>query len=595
MRIFKRILAVLLVLALLGGLGYGGWYFFLRNGSTLLALGQRFEAEGRYDWAVRCYEWAWDREPENAAMPLALAACHAAEGNYTLCESTLWDAVEAMPEQTELYFALSRAYVAQDKLLDAAHLDEQITHPEARAAFNAARPAAPAVQPEPGVYDEDCTVSLSYSSGTAYWTLSGNYPSLETDAYTAPVRLVGQEATVLALVVDANGLVSPVAAADYVVGFVNEPVTIADPALDALLRQSMGWVDGVELTTNMLATVESLTLTAEVTDLSQLPLLVNLKTLDAAALTHSVDWTLLDGLTALESLSLPPLTVDLHGLETIGTLTRLKTLQLAGCGLTTLAPLEQLTALETLDVTDCIIGDLTPLRNMIWLKTLRLGGNAVTELSPLSGLTALEELDLHGNPLRQLEPIAGLTGLRTLDISATGTARLDCLSGMTALEELNASGNSIDSLAPLEALRKLTVLDLSHNALTDAEPLVQLTELMELDLSYNQLTALPDFDDGCALTFLTVSHNRLTGLEGLADLARLNYVYADYNEITDLSPLSSCLVLVQVDAFENPTRVAQSLIDMGVIVHYTPVFDEETGGELTVEPDADGETTGTEE
>ena len=44
---------------------------------------------------------------------------------------------------------------------------------------------------------------------------------------------------------------------------------------------------------------------------------------------------------------------------------------------------------------------------------------------------------------------------------------------------------------------------------------------------------------------------------------------------------------MQVDAFENPTRVAQALIDMGVIVHYTPVFDEETGPNSSVDP---GET-----
>lgn len=583
MRTIKRILIMILLLALLSGLGFGGWYFFLRDGSGFTTLAMRFEMEGNYDWALRCYAWAWEREPDNVAMPLALANCYAASGNYTRCESVLWDAIEQMPEQIELYIALSQAYVAQDKLLDAAHLDEQITHPDARAAFNAARPEAPVIQPAAGNYDEDCTVSLSYSSGTAFWTLTGNYPSVETDAYTAPVRLIGQEASVYALVVDANGLVSPLASADYQVGFVNEPVTIADTALDALLRESMGWVEGVELTTNMLATVEKLTLTEDVIDLSQLPQMLHLKELDATALKHSVDWTILEGLNDLESLSLPALTVDIHALEVIGGLSQLRTLNLKGCGLTTLAPLSNLSKLESLDVTDCIVGDLSPLENLQWLKTLRLGGNAVTDVSALAGLTELEELDLSGNPLESLDALGGLTKLTKLNIASTGAGSLDALRNLTALKDLDASENQISDLAPLGGMKLLTSLNLRDNQLSSLEVLVQLTELMELDVSYNQLSDLPDFEEDCALTFLTVSHNQLTNLEGLANLARLNYVYADYNEITDLQPLTSCQVLVQVDAFENPTRVAQTLIDMGVIVHYTPVFDEETGSEITLE------------
>ena len=108
MRILKRTLILLLVLALLAGIGTGLWYFFLRDGRTFVALAKRFEAGENYDWALRCYEWAWDREPENAAMPLALADCYARSGNSTRCEATLWDAIERMPGETELYFALSR-------------------------------------------------------------------------------------------------------------------------------------------------------------------------------------------------------------------------------------------------------------------------------------------------------------------------------------------------------------------------------------------------------------------------------------------------------------------------------------------------------
>ena len=180
MRIFKRILITLLLLAILAGIAAGVWYLFLRNGATFVKLAKRFETAGTYDWAVRCYEWAWDREPENVSMPLALAECYARSGNDTRREATLWDAIERMPEQTELYFALSRAYVSQNKLLDAAHLDEQIHHPEALAAFNAARPATPRAQ-------SDAMTANSLARGRFPSKLSANTAS-DSTATSSDVR-----------------------------------------------------------------------------------------------------------------------------------------------------------------------------------------------------------------------------------------------------------------------------------------------------------------------------------------------------------------------------------------------------------------------
>lgn len=593
MRIFKRIVLTLLVLALLFGAVWAGWYYLLRDGSTWLTLAQRLEAEERYDWALRCYRWAWSREPYNTALPMDLAECYEVSGNYTKCEATLWEAIERMPGEVELYQMLSRVYVAQNKLLDAAQLDEQIDHPTAKAAFQAARPEAPVLQPEGGEYETDCTVSLSYVTGTAYWTLNGAYPSLTEDAYTAPVHLVGQEATAMALVVGENGLVSPVVTAQYVVGFVDEPVTLVDPALDTLVRQTMGWVDNVQLTTGMLTQVESLTLTPEVAALDQLALLVNLRELDASALGRGADWSVLAGMTQLETLRLPPMTLDTISMQTIGSLTSLRVLSMAGCGLTTLSQLANLTALEELDLTDGSIGDCSPLANMTNLRVLRLGGNAVTDVTALAGLTALEELDLHENPIADLSPLKELRRMRVLNIASTGTEGLDALVYMTDLEQLDASDNWITTVNMLSRMTLLTELNLSHNEITVVNALAELTELFRLDLSHNALVELPDFHDECKLVFVNLSHNQLTDVEGLRDLPQLNYVYLDYNEITDLLPLTSCYTLVQVDAFENPTRVAQELIDMGVIVHYTPVFDEETGEEVSVEknpddPDADG-------
>ena len=583
MRIIKRIFITLLVLALLLGATGAVWHYFLKDGSTFVMLAERFESAGRQTWAERCYRWAWSRERGNLSIPLALADSYARSGNYTKCEAVIWEAIERTPGQTELYMTLSRIYVEQDKLLDAARLEEQIKHPDAKAAFHAVRPAAPEIQPAGGEYDTDCTVSLSYQDGTAYWTLTGEYPTVAENLYTAPVCLTGQAVSVVALTVSDEGLVSETATADYIVGFVDEPVTIRDPALESLLRTTMGWTESVQLTTGLLAQVERLTLSPEVSDLSQLYLLINLRELDASALGRSADWSVLTGLNHLETLRLPPATVEPMSLRAIGCLTSLRVLSMAGCGLTSVAELRPLTALEELDLSLGSLGDISPLEGMTALRVLRLNGNALTDITPLSRLTALEELELQENPITDLTPLRPLRQMRTLNLASTGADTLSVLTNMSQLETLNLSNNAISSVSVLTMMPELTTLDISYNQITQAGALSGLKKLVRLDLSYNQLTTLPDFDDESALIFLKATNNQLQDVNGLANLPSLNYVCVDYNQITSLSPLESCLVLVQVDAFENPVRVAQQLLDSGVIIHYTPVFDTETGTDTSVE------------
>ena len=62
----------------------------------------------------------------------------------------------------------------------------------------------------------------------------------------------------------------------------------------------------------------------------------------------------------------------------------------------------------------------------------------------------------------------------------------------------------------------------------------------------------------------------------LKGLPELTYVDVDYNEgIEDIECLASCPLLVQVDAFGTKVKEIATLTQMGVIVNYNPVEDED--------------------
>ena len=237
-KFFKVLLPVLLVALLLGG---GIWY--LRNyqgdffSNFLQRRGDAAMAGEHYTTALRYYRWAWELDDTDPDLAVSLASAYAHTDNYTKAEYTLVNAIAAMPEELQLYLALSETYVAQDKLLDASQLLDRVENESIRTQLTEARPDAPVLTPESGYYSEYISVGLEASSGTAYLSVDGSFPSLEDDAYAAPVQLTAGETSAIALCIGDNGLVSSAVYASYTIGGVVEPVTLQDSALDAYIRQ----------------------------------------------------------------------------------------------------------------------------------------------------------------------------------------------------------------------------------------------------------------------------------------------------------------------------------------------------------------------
>ena len=182
-KFFKVLLPVLLVALLLGG---GIWY--LRNyqgdffSNFLQRRGDAAMAGEHYTTALRYYRWAWELDDTDPDLAVSLASAYAHTDNYTKAEYTLVNAIAAMPEELQLYLALSETYVAQDKLLDASQLLDRVENESIRTQLTEARPDAPVLTPESGYYSEYISVGLEASSGTAYLSVDGSFPSLEDDA-----------------------------------------------------------------------------------------------------------------------------------------------------------------------------------------------------------------------------------------------------------------------------------------------------------------------------------------------------------------------------------------------------------------------------
>ena len=561
-RVLKIVIPLVVVLALLGT---AAW-FFLSFRADLTAGFLRGQAakmveRERYSRAVTYYNWAWQLDPENQEIPLALAEAYAGSGNYTKAEYTLVRAISARPQDVDLYVALCQVYVAQDKLLDAVQMLDRTSDAEVKAALDELRPAAPVLSPENGYYTEYIEVTADGGGNAVYLSIDGDYPSMEDDAYTGPVTLPGGETMVMAVAVDENQMVSQAVQNGYTIGGVVEPVTLNDPAIDAAVREQLGMTAGETLMTDDLWSIAELTLPDTVADLADLSHFTGLTTLTIQNVS-GLDFSVLSQLTALQTLDLSGCTISTGSLDAIAGLTGLRVLRLNNCALTDINALSQLTA----------------------LTELQLANNSLTDIGVTSLMLDLETVTLTNNPITSIAGLSACTKLKSLDISGCSVTSIASLSGKTALETLLAGNNQIADLSPLEGCTALSVLEVPYNLVSDISVLAQLPALTRFVGNNNQITAVPDFDEETSkLQYIQLDYNEVADLAGLQGIDSLNYVYADYNQVETILPLKNNINLIQVNVWDNPIpeEEVKSLQENSIIVNYNPNYEppEEDGEE----------------
>ena len=564
MKKFFRILVPVLMGALI--IASIGWYLFVYDRDftrdMLLAQARYQDLHGNARLSAWFYDLAYEHSGRDENVAVELANQYKSDGNYTKAEVTLSKALYTNPT-TELYIALCKTYVEQDKLMDAAALLESIQDPGIRASIETLRPAAPTADFESGFYSKYISVSLISQSGTVYCTTDGD------DPYSGPISLPAGETIIHAICVDDTGLVSPLTVLGYTVGGVIEPAVFMDPAIEAAVRAQLDVGEGKVLYTDALWGITEFTVPANAVSLDDLALMPYLLSLTAADLKLDN----LDGLSSLaklEKLDLSGSRFPANCLETAASLPALKELNLASCSLSTVSGLEAAGNLRILNIGSNSIRNLEPLSSLVMLTELSMDHNALTSLDAISPLTSLETLDVSYNSLTSLQPIIGCANLRTLNAAGNRISNLSGISQLGMLSSLALDYNALTDVSLLGSCTGLTELRISNNTIFDLSDLYGLTELEIFDFSYNQVEFLPDWPSSAKLRIINGAHNVLTSIDVLGGMADLTYVSMDYNALTSVDALESCANLVQVNVYGNEIDDVSALTAHNIIVNYDP-------------------------
>lgn len=570
-RPLKIIVPILLSIAIIVSIG---WYLlkydpdFTRD--FLVSQARVFERHGSHSTATWLYNLAYHQSGNDENVAIELAEQYKSIGNYTKAEATLSNAI-ADGGTAELYIALCKTYVEQDKLLDAVTMLNNIADPDIRTQLEAMRPESPTASPDPGYYNQYITVSLSAPEGTIYVSTDKEYPSTQSVPYANPIQLSGGETTVSAIAVAENGLVSRLTILGYTIGGVVEEVTLTDPAIERTIREILQVSDDHTLYSDELWTITEIEIPADtksLSDLSKLPFLTQL-TINSGSLDG---WNTLSSLSSLQKLVIKDTAVSAEAQQGIGSLPKLAELTLSGCSISGIADLSGLTGLTYLDLSNNTIRDLSAISGMTGLKYLDLSRNAVTTLDAIGNLPNLQELYLSYNSITSVAALSNCAALTNLDITRNSVTALNGLENLGSLSTLSAAFNELTDVSALAANTNLTTLDISDNSVTDISMLSTLVNMTSFNFSSNQVTKLPAFSADSALVTINGSKNQLSALDELKGLERLNYVLMDYNaDITNVGALAECYQLVEVSVYGTGVTSVDELTKIGVIVKYTPI------------------------
>ena len=567
-RILKGFVPFLMILGILGSIA---WYLLVYDREftrdILISQARGLDANGHTDYAAKLYDLAYDYTGKDDDVAIELANQYKADGNYTKAEFTLTNAI-ADGGTVDLYIALCRIFVEQDKLLDAVNMLNSIADPGIKAQIEQLRPAAPGADPAPGYYTEYISVSLISDSPKIYFTTDGLYPSTANPVYKDPIVLEGGETTIYAIAVDQKGLVSPLTILGYTVGGVIEEATFTDPAMELALRQLLGIAEDQPLMTDRLWDVTELTIPEEVKVLDDLRLLPYLQKL-------TITQKRLDSLgpisylSELEELNLTGCRFPVQELKLLAALPKLQKLTLANCGLSTIADLAGARHLTYLDLSSNTLRNLEALSGT-GLVELHLQHNAVTDLSILGSLGRLEKLDISFNSVTNLLPLTTCPKLTWINAGHNLVSDVSGMETFPALSHLDLDHNQLTNVSALGKCAGLTELNFSNNQIKDISTFSDLTGLVKLNISYNEIEKLPTWPAGSALSVLEGSYNRIKSVSPLKNLDELTYVYLDYNNLTTVDPIAECYRLVMVNVYGNEIEDVSKLTKHNIIVNYDP-------------------------
>ncbi len=564
-----------LVPLIMGGLILASivWYLFIYDRDftrdSLLSQARYQDLYGNSRISAWFYDAAYNFSGHDENVAIELANQYKQSGNYTKAEVTLTQAIRNNPT-AELYTALCKAYVEQDKLLDAVRLLENLDNAEIKAQLEKQRPGAPVPSQKAGFYSQYMDIQLISQCKYLFYSLDGSYPSIAGNLYNGSVSLPTGETKIYAIAVGEDGLVSPLTVLDYTITGIIEEVTFTDAAMEKALRELIGVSEDKTVYTNELWEITEFTAPAGVAtfaDLSLLPKLTKLtiqnQTIDS--LTH------LSTLEKLVILDLTGCSFPVEELSILVSLPSLSSLTLADCGLSTIENLEGAANLTCLDLSNNTLRNLSTLSSMTSLAELNLMHNAVSDLEDLSTLDRLVKLNISYNAVTSLSPLKGCTRLQHLEADHNKLTKLAGLHKLEALSHLSVDYNKLTDVSALAKNTELVNLSIASNTIADISELKALTKLEVFDFSSNmQITELPKWPKNTALKTIDGSYNLLTDIDILKSMKELTHVYMDYNQITNIDALADCFCLVQINVYGNAIADVEKLREHDIIVNYDP-------------------------
>ena len=570
-KIIRFLVPLLLIAAIIASIG---WYLFVYDRDftrdMLLQQARHFDMSGHSRVSSFFYDLAYRHSGQDEDVAIELANQYKADGNFTKAEYTLTNAIYDAPSP-ELYTALCKTYVEQDKLLDAVNMLSGISNTAIKEQL--IRPEAPTVNYEPGFYNQYIEIKLTSGSPSdkIYYSTDGEYPSIADSAQGSSIVLPAGETIIHAIAVDEKGLVSPVSILSYTVGGVIEPAIFMDSAMENAIRSAINADAGDILYTDELWQITEFTIPEGVGSLEDLRLMPYLRslTIEGQKITSLSE---LANLTRLETLRFVNCRFsDSKLLSTVAALPNLTSLTLSDCGLSTIADLAGAQKLEYLDLSsNGGLRDLSVLAEMTTLRELYVQNNAVTTLEKLAGLTNLEKLDVSYNAITSLSYLANSIKLRGLIADGNQISDTIGISSLTLLEKLSLNYNKLTDVSSLAFCTELKELSFNNNEVKNISSLSSLNNLETLDFSYNSVEFLPDWQEDCALRNINGSHNILQSIDSLAKVPNICYVYMDYNKLQSVDALADCYNLVQLNVFGNDIKEVSKLTEHDIIVNYDP-------------------------
>ena len=565
----KKLLPVILVLVILASLV---WYCFVYDRDftrdMLLQQARQQSMNGNSRVASWFYDLAYEHSGQDEIVAIELANQFKAEGNYTKAEYTLSNAI-ADGGTVELYIALCKTYIEQDKLLDAVNMLDNIADPAIKAEIEAMRPAAPTTDPVPGFYNQYIPVSLTGTTGFVYYTTDGEYPSTANGAYAEPFTLKSGETTVMAVAVDQQGLVSPRSIYGYTVGGVIEEVHFTDKAIESAVRKMINREDNNPLMTSDLWNITSFTVPADAVYCEDLMKLSRLNSLIIESQTFDT-LRFLSALVELTELTMTNCRFQNTDLTTIAALPSLQRLTLDGCNISTVAGIETAQNLLYLNLANNTVRNLEPIAYLMKLQEIDLRHNARTSLTALGGLTELQKLNVSYNSLTSVAPLATCTKLTRIEANNNSLISISGVENLPALTYLAVNHNDLTDISTVATRSLLTELHIANNEITDITSLSALNKLEVLDFSNNTVTDLPEWADNASLRIIDGSHNGVTSLKNLKNQMNLTHVYMDYNNLKSVTALENCYKLVLVNVYGNDIDDVKALTDHDIIVNWDP-------------------------